>query len=145
MHDLAFSSSFDMRRHYAEVRSRLASPRPLPMIPMMPAPQHVRDWLILGPLPVADDPLPHAGTPPWKRIALEVAAKHRLLLVDLLSVRRNRALVEARHEAMYRMKTETSMSFPEIGRRLGGRDHTTVMHGVRRHMVRVAERRECRG
>ena len=51
---------------------------------------------------------------------------------DLLSGRRTRAVVRPRQVAMYIAKTVTSRSLPEIGRRFGGRDHTTVLHAVRK-------------
>ena len=46
--------------------------------------------------------------------------------------RRARAVARPRQIAMYLAKTLTSKSLPEIGRRFGGRDHTTVMHAVKR-------------
>jgi len=49
----------------------------------------------------------------------------------LLSERRQKELVHARQIVMYLAKNNTSRSLPEIGRWLGNRDHTTVLHGVR--------------
>jgi len=46
--------------------------------------------------------------------------------------RPTRTIARPRQIAMYLSKQLTSRSLPEIGRRFGGRDHTTVMHGVRR-------------
>jgi chromosomal replication initiator protein len=51
---------------------------------------------------------------------------------DLLSSRRNRSIVRPRQVGMYLAKTMTSRSLPEIGRRFGGRDHTTVLHAIRK-------------
>ena len=51
---------------------------------------------------------------------------------DLLCERRTRAVARPRHVAMYLAKTLTTRSYPDIGRRFGGRDHTTVLHAVRR-------------
>lgn len=51
-------------------------------------------------------------------------------LRDLQGRARNRQLVIPRQIAMYLMREETSASLVEIGRQLGGRDHTTVMHGI---------------
>jgi chromosomal replication initiator protein len=51
--------------------------------------------------------------------------------VDLLSQRRTRAVARPRQVAMYLAKTLTTRSYPDIGRRFGGRDHTTVIHAVR--------------
>lgn len=49
---------------------------------------------------------------------------------DLVSQRRTRAIVRPRQIAMYLCKIMTPRSFPEIGKRFGGRDHTTVIHAV---------------
>ena len=51
---------------------------------------------------------------------------------DLLSSRRTRTIVRPRQIAMYLSKAMTPRSLPEIGRRFGGRDHTTVLHAVRK-------------
>jgi chromosomal replication initiator protein len=51
---------------------------------------------------------------------------------DLLSSRRNRSIVRPRQIGMYLAKSLTSRSLPEIGRRFGGRDHTTVIHAIRK-------------
>ena len=51
---------------------------------------------------------------------------------DLLSERRNRAVARPRQAAMWLAKQLTTRSLPDIGRRFGGRDHTTVLHAVRR-------------
>lgn len=74
---------------------------------------------------------------PWKRIVEEVCIAHQVSKPELLGSQRERRIVLARHEAMYRMKTETVMSLPQIGRRLGGKDHTTVLHGIRCHEARM--------
>lgn len=73
----------------------------------------------------------------WKLIIAEVADAHDVLIADLLSPRRAVRLVHARHEAMWRLRNETTMSLPMIGKRLGGRDHTTVLHGIRKHEERL--------
>ena len=51
---------------------------------------------------------------------------------DLLSSRRTANVVRPRQVAMYLAKILTLRSLPEIGRRFGGRDHTTVLHAVRK-------------
>lgn len=51
---------------------------------------------------------------------------------DLLSNRRNRSIVRPRQIGMYLAKNLTSRSLPEIGRRFGNRDHTTVLHAIRK-------------
>lgn len=61
-----------------------------------------------------------------------VAEYYGLRQADLLCERRNRALARPRQVAMWLCKQLTTRSLPDIGRRFGGRDHTTVLHGVRR-------------
>ena len=65
-------------------------------------------------------------------IQRKTADYYGLKLADLLSPRRAREVARPRQVAMYLAKKLTPRSLPEIGRRFGGRDHTTVMHGVKR-------------
>ena len=65
-------------------------------------------------------------------IQKRVAAHYNIRLADMHSARRARAVARPRQVAMYLAKQLTSRSLPEIGRKFGGRDHTTVMHAVRR-------------
>jgi chromosomal replication initiator protein len=63
----------------------------------------------------------------------KATAEHfALKQADLLCERRTRAIARPRQIAMYLAKTLTTRSYPDIGRRFGGRDHTTVLHAVRR-------------
>ena len=57
--------------------------------------------------------------------------------IELLSERRTNHVVTARHVLYWICKELTPYSYPEIGRRLGGRDHTTILHGVRKieHLI----------
>ncbi|WP_082529438.1 chromosomal replication initiator protein DnaA [Aurantimonas sp. Leaf443] len=61
-----------------------------------------------------------------------VSRHYNVSRTDLLSARRTRTIVRPRQIAMYLAKTMTPRSLPEIGRRFGGRDHTTVLHAVRK-------------
>lgn len=65
-------------------------------------------------------------------IQRRVADYYNLRLSDLLSARRARQVARPRQLAMYLAKQMTSKSLPDIGRQFGGRDHTTVMHAVKR-------------
>lgn len=72
-----------------------------------------------------------------KRVRIEdilriVSRHYKVPRNDLLSSRRSRDVVRPRQIAMYLAKALTSRSLPEIGRRFGGRDHTTVLHSVRK-------------
>ena len=61
-----------------------------------------------------------------------VASHFNVSRADILSSRRTFNVVRPRQIAMYLSKTLTLRSLPEIGRRFGGRDHTTVLHAVRK-------------
>lgn len=64
---------------------------------------------------------------------MRVVGKHyNVAKADLLSPRRARSIVRPRQIGMYLAKRLTSRSLPEIGRRFGGRDHSTVLHAVRK-------------
>ena len=67
-----------------------------------------------------------------EEIQRKVAEHYNIRLSDMIGPKRVRAFARPRQVAMYLCKQLTSRSLPEIGRRFGGRDHTTVMHGVRR-------------
>ena len=85
-----------------------------------------------------DELLAHlVGTGEAKRVRIEdiqriVARHYNVSRQELVSNRRTRVVVKPRQIAMYLAKTLTPRSFPEIGRRFGGRDHTTVLHAVRK-------------
>ena len=61
-----------------------------------------------------------------------VAEHYAIKLSDLLSPRRARSVARPRQIAMFLAKDLTDKSLPEIGRKFGNRDHTTIMHGVKR-------------
>ena len=61
-----------------------------------------------------------------------VSAHFELKPLDLVSARRSRAVARPRQIAMYLAKRLTTRSLPEIGRKFGGRDHSTVIHAVRK-------------
>ena len=72
-----------------------------------------------------------------KRVRIEdiqriVARHYNVSKTELLSNRRTRTIVKPRQIAMYLAKVMTPRSLPEIGRRFGSRDHTTVLHAVRK-------------
>jgi chromosomal replication initiator protein len=67
-----------------------------------------------------------------EEIQKRVAEHFNIRIADMHSARRARAVARPRQVAMYLAKQLTSRSLPEIGRKFGGRDHTTVMHAVRK-------------
>ena len=74
-----------------------------------------------------------------EEIQKRVAEHFNIRTSDMHSARRARSVARPRQVAMYLAKQLTTRSLPEIGRKFGGRDHTTVMHAVRK----VEELREC--
>jgi chromosomal replication initiator protein len=82
-----------------------------------------------------------------RRITIEEIQKavveyYGLRMADMTSARRQRQVARPRQVAMYLAKLLTPRSLPEIGRRFGGRDHTTVMHAVRQIERLQAEDRQ---
>lgn len=65
-------------------------------------------------------------------IQKKVAEHFNIRFTDMHAAKRSRTVARPRQIAMYLAKKLTSKSLPEIGRSFGGRDHTTVMHGVRK-------------
>jgi hypothetical protein len=86
------------------------------------------------------DPRRLLPIPPQPRIAdiqRAVANFYDVNLIDMLSARRTACIVRPRQIAMYLSKVLTLRSLPEIGRRHGDRDHTTVLHAVRKMEIRI--------
>lgn len=74
-------------------------------------------------------------------LVLSTVAKYfDVSIEDMQSKSRTRTLTNARQVAMYLLRELTEMSLPRIGNDLGGRDHTTVMHAVRKVSAQMAER-----
>lgn len=72
-------------------------------------------------------------------IQRKVAEHYNIRLADMHSARRSRNVARPRQVAMFLAKQLTARSLPEIGRKFGGRDHTTVMHAVRKVEELVGE------
>ena len=66
-----------------------------------------------------------------EEIQRKVSEHFNIRLSDMIGPKRTRTIARPRQIAMYLAKQLTTRSLPEIGRRFGGRDHTTIMHGVR--------------
>jgi len=88
--------------------------------------------LLLRPAPPSPPLRPTVlAAPSLRRIIAAVARRHDLTPADLIGPGRCRAVATARGVAMYLARGLTALSLYEVGRRCGGRDHTTVMHAVR--------------
>lgn len=88
------------------------------------APSHYRTVIVRGP------------TRSIAEIIRDVAKKHGLTATDIACAGTAKALVRARQEAMFVCASETELSLPAIGRRMGNRDHSTIIHGIRQHAKR---------
>lgn len=64
-------------------------------------------------------------------IQAAVCRRYDLLPIDMRSARRAREVARPRQVAMYLARRMTARSLPEIGRRFGNRDHSTILHGIR--------------
>lgn len=81
------------------------------------------------------------SAPRWKQVALEVCHKHKLLLEDVIGPDRFRHFAACRHEIFYRLVKELGLGLSVVGRLMGNKDHSTVLHGVRTHEKRLAEQK----
>lgn len=72
-------------------------------------------------------------------ILVEVAQRHNLTVTELLSRSHKRVIAWPRHEAMWEIRRRTKLSLPQIGKLMGDRDHTTVLHGIKGHERRLGE------
>jgi hypothetical protein len=94
-------------------------------------PDQIRDWLNLA------DPNIYRPSP-WRLILTEVSLSTGVSILDMQSERRQARLVLARQIAAFLMRRHTVLSLPSIGYRLGGRDHTTILHACRQIEKRIA-------
>jgi chromosomal replication initiator protein len=83
-----------------------------------------------GGRPATEVPTKHRPT--VLDIQTATATEFRVRVLDILSARRTNDVVLPRQVAMYLCKRHTLRSLPQIGRQFGGRDHTTIIHGVRK-------------
>ena len=101
---------------------------PAPVIkPIDPEPYYAGMWFY--------NLVTHAGKPLAIRIEdiqIAVCRHYRISRHDMISGRRTANIVFPRQVAYYLSKKLTLRSLPEIGRRFGGKDHTTVLHGIRK-------------
>ena len=74
--------------------------------------------------------------PSITEIIAAVAVETGLTVAMLVGDRRSRPIVAARHLAYWRVARETGASLAAIGRAFGDRDHTTIIHGIRKHEQR---------
>lgn len=130
-------SAEDVFENARNVRARLNDLRPsvpvvIPEIKPEPTPCprlageiQFRDWLNLA-------PAASIKRAKWRDVIDLVAASTGITPREMASERRLARIVKPRMMACWLMREHCLMSYPQIGRRLGGRDHTTVMNACRR-------------
>ncbi len=90
------------------------------------------------PLPAGHSPSDHGRTDPGRRGEL-----FHVSVADLRGDRRQQSIAYPRHIAMYLCRELTDVSLPKIGTKFGGRDHSTVLHGVNKITRLLKEDREA--
>lgn len=127
-----------------------------PKEPEGPCPSNLSAVVFKGRLYLAHDvqePPREIRSIPIRSIIGAVASDYNVPVIDVLSHRRTAGVVRPRQVGMYLAKKLTTRSLPEIGRMFGGKDHTTVLHAVRKveklmaadpDLVALVERLEAR-
>ena len=113
---------------------QIAPPPPRDIIHLFTGPHHGRT-IYEYPI-IIRQPDPEAITT-CKDIIRAVSAHSRIPVRDLISARRTANVVRPRQVAMYLARVLTLRSLPDIGRRFGNRDHTTILHAVRKIQAQV--------
>lgn len=134
-------------QEYAARRARLgitSAPKVIPRSAIKPAPPTYAET----PLPYREPDIvpeisPNEIGPYWiksSRFILEMTAKkYGVSIAEIKGVRRDKNIIKARHECFYRMSKELGYSLPKIGKIVGGKDHTSVLSGIRRHELRLKD------
>lgn len=127
----------EIEQNYLRIRRRFFNPPPLPPAPVEPPTpppppaEFTRDQALL--LAILER-APHSGKHlmPIERVIRAVCGYYGVKRRDLVSESRLAYIVHPRQITMHLCRRLTGRSLPEIGRRLGNRDHTTVLHGDRK-------------
>jgi hypothetical protein len=125
-----------MQRHAAEVKARLFAPRPIQavVISLEPAPSpepEVEQESFVPPKAVAPEDFEEPTAFPLARLMTLCSHVTKVLQRDIKSPRRSGVPVKARQIFFWLAKAHTGASLPQIARHVGGRDHTTALHGIR--------------
>jgi chromosomal replication initiator protein len=151
---IEFRSAAALRAHYASVHERLwpaASRVPAAKVALKPSLNPARvdaalpaklqsQWAVNALIQEFsirygfDD----ENVPAIRDILCAVATHYGVTVLDIKSRRRARTVGLPRHVAYYLCKILTGSSLPQIGRHVGGKDHTSVLHGVRKIAARLA-------
>lgn len=124
-------------RLYAPPPPKAEAPKPVPVPAPIPKPDYIRDWIALA-SPESIKPASH------RKIIRLVSDAFGYTFNDIVGDRRLAPMVLARQVCFYLMRECTTMSYPEIARRIGNRDHTTALHGANRISERIKADAELR-
>lgn len=134
-----YASVAEMRQHAAEVHARLYGIRPMPSRAPEQAPAlngwaqpKVQEIGFIPPEAYRTGRVKKNSAHPLTRLIGKVSRATGITVTDIRSDRRPADVVKARFIFYYVAKTLATYSLPEIGRRSGGKDHTSVLNGVRR-------------
>lgn len=138
MNYLARFTPLQIAAHEAHLARRARMQPPPPPPPILGSPAHEIETLEMEIIALKAKvrslmaQLSAAKSQPINKIQDICAAYYGVAVTDILSIRRAREAVTPRHVAMWLCRKLTTNSFPDIGAHFGGRDHTTVMHAVRK-------------
>jgi len=129
----------ELASHYSDIRKRLRSApsavktttREVHLFRVRPEPPRIERQAMPEPEPVAPVitvTLPIPTYPTIRSIVAATADHFGVPVIDLMSQRRHKSIVRPRQIAMYLARVITPRSLPDIGRNMGGRDHTTILH-----------------
>lgn len=131
-----YTSAAEMLAAHAAIRNRLLYGQPIRRTLVPPPPEPEREWFLqhdahvnaravflLAQLTVRVRAIP---------LIKEMCAAYGYSYDEICSQRKNRPLALARQKMMWVVKQLTLFSYPEIGRKFGGRDHTTAIHAIKK-------------
>lgn len=131
----------EMHAHYMAVRARLNGGKPK-MVVVHPAAPEPPPGPYPDPLIVEEPEAPVITQLPSQAILSEVAEKHEMTIKEVKSRNKKLRFVKARQEAAYRLNSELKYSLSQVGRLLGKRDHTTILHAINQHKKNLAKETE---
>jgi len=143
--DVMSAALAEYRQRYREARARLwggghveVAPVKRDILYLMAWPAIIYDEPIGPRRPLfADSIVLPTSRAKAREILQEVADRTGFTIEELVSMRRHQPLCDARNELYYRLKDETTWSYPRIGKFLGDRDHSTIISGAKKHARRL--------
>lgn len=149
-----YATVAEMQEHARQLKARTFAPRrhaPEPMPVTIPS-KPDKAWILVDVEEASPPEVAHETSTPVQRIPPSrtqavmraVADLHGVTVAQIKGEVRTARVVKPRQLAMVAVWMETRLSLPQIGRRFGGRDHTTILHGLRKYGVTGARAWPCR-